>query len=194
MKHNFNSGDIFILFFDHVESIGHSLVIDILLNIQEECLQKRVVFRYTTYYCFEELFLSYTGLFNLIKVDDDTYKEVKVIQENIISGKNYFRNDISFWTKKVQHRQGVLKTREKLSSYICNDLLNTSNGDFKLSKDFIGSCWITDCCNTYLHKDVCAKCDYIKKESTFKDKLEDFEKKSVSKLSLPFSTIFNNVV
>lgn len=192
LKKEFCQGDIFILFFDNIEMIGGKLTVDLLSSIEVQCKNLGVFFRYTTYYCFEELFLSYTNLLPMLNVDIAIKNEISNIQHKLLSGVNYFRDDISFWINYFgKHRKGVLKTREKLSFGICNLILNTINGSFYLQKDKIGSCWVTDCKDSTLHKNVCVNCKYKLKNCSFRCKLEDLDNNSVSILSLPFSTIFN---
>lgn len=63
LRLKFKFGDTFTLFFDNVESINGEPVSMILLNIKEVCDSLVVDFRHTTYYCFEELFLTYEGAY-----------------------------------------------------------------------------------------------------------------------------------
>lgn len=191
MKKKFNCGDIFILFFDNVEKIRNRLVVDMLSDMEEQCNYLSVGFRYTTYYCFEELFLSYINLLPMLNVEENVREEIMKVQNEILAGVNYFREDISFWRKYFKHREGFLRTRESLSAGICNDILGRIKGAFYLQKSKIGSCWISDCKNTELHKNVCNQCVYKLKGCTFRDKLEDLDRNSVSVLGLPFSTIFH---
>lgn len=190
MKIDFNRGDVFILFFDNIEMIRNRLVVDILSDIEKQCNELKVGFRYTTYYCFEELFLSYTNLLPMLNVDDDVRAEIIKVQNKIVSGKNYFREDISFWRDYFRHREGFLRTRESLSAGICNDILGRIKGAFYLQKSKIGSCWVSDCKDTKLHKNVCDNCKYKLKGCSFRDKLEDLDKNSVAASGLPLSTIF----
>ena len=193
VKNSFNSGDVFILFFDNIETIGGKLTADLLTDICIMCSELGVVFRYTTYYCFEELFLSYTSIIDILEIDDSLRNELLSVQNKILTGKNYFREDISFWENYFgEHRCGSLKTREKLSSSICNDIFKRVNGLFFIQKNKIGECWVCDCANSKLHKNVCSRCNYILKGSSFRDKLKDIDSNSVSCLSLPFSTVFNS--
>ena len=189
---NFKEGDIFILFFDNVETIDDYLVVDLIEDIKKYCDKRRVIFRHTDYYCFEELFLTYSGALEVSSMDSKFKSEVFRISESILNRIDYFKVcDLSYWRDRYKHRAGVLATREKLSSYICVELTGSIRGNFKINKNSIGSCWISDCKDTTLHKNVCSQCRYPCKNSSFRDKLADLDNNSVSKLSLPFSTIFD---
>lgn len=191
MKNDFNSGDVFVLFFDNIEMIGNRLVVDILSDIEKQCMELKVGFKYTTYYCFEELFLSYTNLLPMLNAEDAVKDEIIKIQNKILSSRNYFREDISFWRAYFRHREGFLRTRESLSAGICNDIFGRIKGAFYLQKSKIGHCWMSDCKDTKLHKNVCDNCNYKLKGCSFKAKLEDLDKNSVAALGLPLSTIFD---
>lgn len=141
IRDSLKSGDRLILFFDNVEKIDGKLVIDLLLDIKTFCQEKGVVFRYTTYYCFEELFLSYRGLFSIIDIrDNDLKNSLSSLQTSIISGDNYFNKDLSFWYNYLKDNKGAFKTREKLSSAILFKLLSSAKGAFKITKAGIGAC------------------------------------------------------
>ena len=127
----------------------------------------------------------------MLNVDANTLNEIKKVQNSILKGDNYFRNDILFWEKYFKNKEGLLVTREHVSAGICSSILKTIKGNFILRKDDIGSCWISDCDETTLHERVCASCKYSLKCSTFRKKLNDIDTNSVSRFSLPFSTIFD---
>ena len=72
-------------------------------------------------------------------------------------------------------------------------------GNFRITKAVVGLCWIKDCSNLQsvsqiskrVSSDRCASCKYDCKNCTFRNKLSVLDANSVSKLSLPFSTIFD---
>lgn len=197
LSNQFKAGDIFILFFDHVETIAGRTVPVILQEIREICKNKSVHFRYTTYYCFEELFLSYEGLDDLIvpKLHKCIIELVK-IREDIRSGKKDYRMrfDYKFWIDLFPNLASA-KTREQLSARLLVELLLSTNGRFRVNKSSVGECWLYSC--SILEKDkvinyrICEKCTYCCKGCAFRDKLADLDSRSVSSLSEPFSSIFN---
>ncbi|MGN0483134.1 MAG: hypothetical protein ACI4HI_06260 [Lachnospiraceae bacterium] len=191
LKNQFQKGDIFILFFDSIETIGRKTVADLLWDMEQQCEKAGVSFRYTKYYCFEELFLSYTNIPRMLHVNEAVKEELQNVQKKLLSKVNYFRGDISFWETYFEHRSGVLRTRESLSAGICNDLFRKINGKFYLQKSKIGSCWIADCESSDLHENVCKNCKYPMKDHQFKDKLLDLDCNSVSIFGEPLAEILD---
>lgn len=195
----FKPNDIFILLFDRVDficldnsGVGGLNVNLMLDNIGSICAKLGVFFRHSMYYCFEELFLTYKPLLPILGIEDEFKLNLKEIQDYILQGYNYFNVcDLTYWENRYQHRKGVLRTRESLSSYICLEITRSIKGNFKITKDSIGSCWVSDCKDTTLHRNVCSQCKFPCKSSSFRNKLADLDNNSVSKLSLPFSSIFD---
>lgn len=167
--------------------------IDALLDdIYEICSIKGVKFRFSLYFCFEELILTYNPILNMANIEEKFRNELMAVIDSIMQGYNYFRVcDLTYWKDRYKHRSGVLRTRESLSSYICTEVTSRIKGNFKVTKNSIGSCWISDCIDTTLHENVCAMCKYPSKNCTFREKLKDLDENSVSRLSSPFSTIFD---
>ena len=101
------------------------------------CKENNVIFRYTTYYCFEELFLTYLNIRDLLK-DSEFKDEFIKVQNKILSMVNYYNSDISYWRDFfTPHNVGALKTREKLSFAICSEVFKRLP---TLSKSTIGTC------------------------------------------------------
>lgn len=188
---NFEFGDTFILLFDNIESTQGFNALGLVRMISNVCIEKGVSFRYSKYYCYEEVFLTYSGILKMSNIDKPFKDEVRLIQNKIMRKENYFEDVSLYWWKRYKHRSGVMRTRESLSSYIVSELTSRIKGDFKITKSNIGSCWISDCIDTTLHENVCAMCKYPSKNCTFREKLRDLDENSVSRLSSPFSTIFD---
>lgn len=188
---DFKNGDTFILFFDSVETICGSLVSDILHGISKKCSDINVNFRYTTYYCFEELFLSYPCFLDIVNVSEEFLRELEKVQSMLLNKQNYYREDLSFWNSYFKDQSGALKTRECLSASICSCASKTAKGHFLINKNSIGVCWISDCGEAKINENVCKQCRYSLKDCTFREKLTSIDSTSVSKFSLPFSTIFD---
>ena len=166
---NFKSGDMFILFFDCVEQINNISSIDLLENIENKCRSKNVLFKYSTYYCFEELFLSYIGFGDLISKNSKYYSEWVLIRDALMSKTNYFVKGLLFNGKPVNKS---FSTREAASAGIISTL---SSGGFKITKDTIGDCWVYTCSTTNVNSYICDKCKFRKKGCTFKEKLDDID-------------------
>lgn len=183
------AGDVVILFFDNVKIIKDKPTTRILKRFMRECRSKEAVFRYTTYYCFEEIFLSYKGLCSIISVDLEVSQKLLELQNSLINEGQYPK-DNSFWYDFVGMKKNTTN-RETLSSLILNYLTNTAQKGFLIIKSKIGDCWISDCASTQLHQNVCDKCNFCMKGSVFKDKLDDLNNNSVAKFGLSFNTIFD---
>lgn len=197
LSEKFKSGDIFILFFDNIEIIKGRPVPFMLDDMTSICESKGVIFRYTTYYCFEELFLSYTGLSDMLPLKFYACKgELCKLQTSLLMGENYWKEfDLSFWLKMFPNLKSA-STREQFSARLLANLTNSIRGNFRIIKASIGLCWVSDCSllqnkeSIKIARDKCASCKYDCKNCTFRKKLEVLDVNSVSSLSLPFSTIF----
>ena len=184
------AGDTIILFFDNIEEINGVPTYDLLNSCINLCIQRGINFRYTVYYCFEELFLTYDKLLFLIK-DVRHNQLVAKISDCIMNGINYLDcldvSEINELSKLLS--LDVYKcTRETLSASLLGLVTNRINGRFHISKSHIQDCWLQDCESL----DIPYKCD--KCEYTIKfvlDKITDLDSNSISKFSCPFSTMFN---
>ena len=101
---------------------------------------------------------------------------------------NNYEENIKFMGKYITD---TYSTREKASAGICSTVLNSINRKgFKLTKQEIGDCWVYDCLNASISSYICDKCTFCMKGCTFKEKIDDLDKNSVSCFSAPTSTIF----
>ena len=200
INNTLRAGDVFILFFDNVEDINGVVVADLLDDWRISCDERGVTFRHTTYYCFEELFLSYIGLVDMLSLKYvGCKKELHNLQMLLLSGQNYWEeSDLSFWVNMFPNLKSAT-TREQFSARLLTLLTNNMRGNFRITKAVVGLCWIKDCSNLQsvsqiskrVSSDRCASCKYDCKNCTFRKKLRVLDANSVSKLSLPFSTIFD---
>lgn len=190
IKDNCVSGDTLVLFFDNIESINGIVVYDLLNSFITSCMKKGVCFRYTTYYCFEELFLSYDKLLDLIR--NDLHKSlVGKIQQCIMSGSNYIDCLDSIEISKLNKLLSLditKTTRETISASLLSVVTNVINGKFHISKDEIEDCWLYSCKDLSLPY-KCNRCNYPIKDIL--SKIKDLDNNSVSKFSCPFSTLFD---
>ena len=175
-----NEHDSVILFFDSVETIGGRAVIDILDDISEICNASGTNFRYTTYYCFEEIFLSYAGIVDLLSLDEELHRELLRIQDLLRSGKNYY--DVlarEIWSNLIED-ENCYCNREHFSFVLINQLMKPFRHRFQIEKGSMGKCWTCGCAeleaeNTY----YCPTCRYRMKDCEFGYKLRDIEENSV---------------
>lgn len=194
-------GDYVILFFDNVGDdikVGHIPVVNLLGVLDKLCNDACCVFRYTTYYCFEELLLSYTRLQDMcIKLSKKELEEFKLLQDDMISGKNYYsilRNSDKYdnLLRKLncfEISKGRIN-RENLSFQLLKRISGSMLNTWKVSKSDIGSCWISDCSNEGFMEYMCQKCKYALSGCLLKQKIEDLDKNSVSVHGEPFSRMF----
>ena len=182
-----NKDDTVILFFDSIEEIGNLSVVDIINRFKNSFESKSVQFIFSTYYCFEELFLSYLDYGQIIK--SSNYNSLKTqidqIQSLLYNHKNYYRtlfrdsNFNSFWSRLINGFNN-LSTREQCSSAICKYLYSNTTGHFKVTKDSLGECWLNSCDHINdIHKKVCEECNYTCKNCNSINKMEHIKARTV---------------
>lgn len=187
---NVQEADIVFIAFDKIYSTEGFDTADFLNVAREKCRRKGVKLFVTNYYCFEEIYLSYPELENMIRNDgkDSSLSEVaKYIREMIEQDLDYFQNDIKMKQIIEEKRQGASKNREHFADatlYILTKSIR--NGYFTIDKSHrngINKCWSESCekIRETKKKDIsymCNNCCYLKKDSIRKDKLDDLCKKS----------------
>lgn len=181
-----HSGDIVLLFFDNVEEIGDLTVIDIINRFKYLFEIKNVQFVYSTYYCFEEIFLSYVDYGSILKSSFYiTLKtEIEKIQKCLYNRRNYyrllFRDSVfrEFWSSKINGFNNI-STREQCSSAICRFLYSNTVGHFKVTKDLLGECWLSPCYSIYINANVCKNCKYSCKNCSSNDKMKRLKDKTI---------------
>lgn len=194
--HKVKQKDKVALFFDNIGRLNNITVWDLLSKYITAFSRKNVDFYYTTYFCFEEIFLSYSGILPLIPQDSTIQKEIKDIQRLILEGKkDYYKekdiqNNLTFWNGLFKNF-GTPSTREQFSSSLINHLLSKDRESFGVSKSKLGNCWINDCSslqNIIWFK--CRNCKYRCNHKPFSEKLKDIEKDSVFGWDEPVSVLF----
>ena len=197
-------GDSVVLFFDNVtfdtEGIYYEMSVPELLNeFSNVCRNHNCKFSHTTYYCFEELYLSYSGLLSILSRYPKEYSEfLRLIQKELLSGKNYFETlletneyDSYLSINDFKHIKNGYSTREEVSAVLLQIFTRRLGHNWKISKSSLGSCWITDCSSEDYMVHLCDKCTFSMKGCTFEDKLDDLHIHSVSSLYEPFSALFS---
>ena len=196
-------GDVVALFLDSVDSDDFELehgytVPQLIAEMYDRCTECKCTFSHTTYYCFEELFLSYTRLIPLIsRFEPGIVSSIRDLQSEMNSGGDYHTTLVS--TNKYDsllrlpdcsHIKEHWRTREYVSATLLKCITLRLGGNWKISKDSIGKCWISDCSDEGFMKYLCEKCKYELHGCTLKEKIEDLDKNSVSQLYDPFSSLF----
>lgn len=156
--------DSLFVIFDNVNSFQF-VVVSFLQTCLDVCRRAEASFIYTSYYCFEELFLAYTaiqGIFNeqmLLEICNEInngcdYTELPTVQEFLEE------NNLSSLN------------REKIGNVILSRYTQRIRGDFQIAKKaFIfkkaAKCWVEDCSlvkrewsNTHKVNKICNDCYY----------------------------------
>lgn len=197
-------GDTLILLFDNVGAdmdCGHNMgIAEMLEYICEDCDEIGVTLKYTTYYCFEEMLLSYTRLPDmLLNVDSSIIQSFVNFQKFLLtcSSSDYiyavFYSDRFKPLLKLQGYHDAIKShksREEISSKLLQCITFKMLHTWRVNKSVIGKCWLSDCDNDGYMKYLCEKCKYALKGCSFKEKVEDLDANSISSSGDPYSTMF----
>lgn len=182
-------GDSLFIAFDNVANTKTFVPSDFIVKTSARCNMAGVNFRYTTYYCFEEIYLSYNELIKL----SCNYKDIDVIKyvnESINSARDYFTEQIV--EAFIKENQDInLSNREHLLNYLLIESTKRIKGYFRITKsgqcfDKNAECWVKDClqiqegmmvqhCNN-----LCGEaCRYSCKGKAARAKLMDLKEKSI---------------
>ena len=163
--------------------------VDFLDKIIRRCELKKVKLYVTSYYCFEELYISYSELINMYEqfsTDEDMKAALKYIRDCILQNKDYYdKND-----SRIQHAIGLApanagKNREHFMDTLLFQTTRCLKGYFQISKreDGFGKCWHKDCDEIRSNENdkyinyFCTVCQYCCKDTERKEKLIDLAKK-----------------
>lgn len=192
------SGDELFVAFDSILGNKSFDPSKFLINTAGICASKNVQFKFTSYYCFEELYLSYTELLNISRLegyDNITLEALKQVQAKVNSGIDYFiKSDPIINSFIAKHKKDTGKNREHFANQLLVVVTQSIEGHFVITKkgncfSDKGECWLKDCKEIQSklvpqHRDnLCSACKYCCKLMGMKDKLIDLESKSLSKIS-----------
>ena len=190
-------GDFLMLAFDSVEVSEDFNPKNIIISAQYGCDKAKATLYYTTYYCFEELFLSYDYLADMFmngsyKKDDKELwmKLLNYIHDSIFSGNDYYvDNELVSYVKSIIKKSN--RTKEKFIKAVLTHISGSIRGDFKITDGSLGKCWLQACeIATFTNKEYrCKNCIYNFKGLNASEKLIEIEQHSLCRLSTPFSTI-----
>lgn len=121
------------------------------MNTRQKCRIKNINLYVTSYYCFEEIYLSYIELEKLVKIDSkapELAEIIKYVRECIDSHIEYYDRNKS----EVQYVINIKPDAKKNKEHFADALLFHStqairNGRFTISKKAKKSmmCWILGC-------------------------------------------------
>lgn len=189
-------GDELFVVFDCISNTSNFIPGDFIILTHQKCKLAGVNFKFTSYYCFEEVYLSYIELYSMIsngKAKATVVNILKYIQESINSGENYFDKSqqavvdfINFYEKDSG------KNREHFANAVLIFATQLLDGRFKIIKSGScfynqGACWLLDCDdvkklmkNEYEINSICNnKCKFICKDCNTREKLVDLKNKSI---------------
>lgn len=191
----FQAGDVFALFFDSVESIHGIPTEDLLDEINNICESHKVKFFHTSYYCVEEIFLSYSVFLamtiqKLTQVDDAEYGHMlQFVYKHINSEADYYRLADNCIPLKQFILERKLYTREQCSKALCYSIAPKLGRLYGITKAYLGDCWIKDCSSiraTRKGSIRCSDCSYVDKYELFYDKFKYMQTNSVLKFGMSF--------
>jgi hypothetical protein len=156
----------------------------------------------TTYYCFEELLLSYKGLAELYNIDGKTSNLIDVlnyVRNSILNNQEYYYRDNRLISEVISKykRAGVNREHfcDALLSQITRDIKHGLFRTEKTHKNGLGICLVESCEICRKSKKMkgdytCNNCKYSMKDSTAEEKLMDISNNSLVKnCEIPFDKL-----
>ncbi len=192
------SGDVLFVALDNVDNNRYFNTSDFILNTYAQCNAKGVTFRYTEYYCFEEIYLSYS---EVIRMSNSKYKcTLEYVRNCMESRKDYFNN----WGRNESMKEFIGQyadkniNKERFANLLLVEVTNSIPGHFRISKrhnvfNSRGECWLHSCDDVrnklteggknLRAMNVCNnQCTYYCKGCDTRSKIRDLNVKSVIKM------------
>lgn len=186
-----SSGDSLLLAFDNIVPVAKFNPRDIVRQALQLGNEKGITVRYTLYYCFEEVYLSYSELLYLCRYYN--FRDLDLLQavhDAIMCKKNYYDRTNLMISDFISRYKGAGKGREKFCKYLLAAATQSiKHGYFKQDSGNFGACWLNPCKHQYAG--LCDKCQHRIKAGG-RVKLEHLETHSMSVLYCPFSDFFKN--
>lgn len=190
-----SSEDEIMIVFDNIVKANRFDSYTFLKYIRSLSENYGVNIKYTDYYCFEEVYLSYSELERLSKDNRDVViNAIKFVRNCLLNGVNYF--DIKY--KQIIefidfYGKDSGKNREHFANALLISITQLLDGRFRIIKSgdcFYnqGACWLLNCDdvrklmrNEYEVNSVCSnKCKFKCKNCTTKEKLIDLNDNSIT--------------
>lgn len=184
-----NSGDILFIAFDNIANTSTFNPANFIRKIEAKCNELGVKFKFTRYYCFEELYLSYDALIEMSDVQKSFYKLLVYVHECINNGDDYYTSDLvnSF----IQNSNRNIPNKEHFTNVLLIEATKYLKGHFGILKQAgafykQAECLVQSCSDIQnnmseqQYNNVCkTQCKYNCKMREAKDKIQDIGKKSV---------------
>lgn len=186
------AGDTLLVAFDNIGATKGFNSINFIRKVGQRCAKHSINFRFTSYYCFEELYLSYMELFNMISPNTNpiTLNALKYVNKCIGNSIDYFSTNSAIQDFINKHH-GAGKNREHFANALLTEVAKTIKGHFMITKakgafDGSAECWLRKCndiqskMNQKQAENICGKyCKYCCKNMNTRDKLMDLNNKSL---------------
>ena len=163
-----------------LDNNGQHFLATVLGNIHAYCLTVGCSLNITTYFCIEELILSYTFVEHLGCCNDHDllgllYTVRAFVHTPSIQQGGYYTLSMFSNFKKTHNT----KDREHLAFQLLNFILKQRRSQFKFEKgtDGLGSCWITNCADVIAIHDIymCNRCVWNNTNMNALKKAQHFE-------------------
>lgn len=195
-----NSEDTILLVFDNISKLGNIPIATFLNFVTNISNKYNVKIKVTSYYCFEELYLSYEELIKLNHNNKEVIvRALKFVRDSLINGVDYYDTKYQEIVDFINfYKKDSGKNREHFANALLIASTHNINGDFRIIKSGDsfkkqGRCWIKDCKDImqdikldYGDKAVnnkCGiKCTFKCKNSCTLDKLLDLNNRSRLKI------------
>lgn len=187
-------GDTLFVAFDVIGKTTDFNPVDFINKTRSRCIKNGINFRYTTYYCFEEILLSYDELLEMYKkgfaAGNYVLDALQYVNDCINNHIDYFNND-SRIQNFIANRNEAGHNREHFTNQLLIKATEALKGHFKMSKRTgamrgTGECWITDCGVVQKNwvpeqvQRVCNEsCLYCCKNQSGREKLMDLNNRSL---------------
>jgi len=194
IKSKLEEGDqVFIILDQIVDSDDNIRIRNILRRIRRECTSRKVGVKVTSYYCFEELYLSYDEVIDMYskcyKVKNEVMIALNYVNNKINKAEDYYISDEEI-RGFVQSVNSKITNRERLAAALLNEVtIRLTNGLFRINKSEntlakSGKCWLEDCTKIMesmrsKESEKCIRCEYECKMQNTKNKLIDLERRSL---------------
>lgn len=167
---------------------------DFINRTKQKCMKTGVDFYITSYYCFEEIYLSYLELENLVRIDSKKSELASVIEyvrRNIENGTDYYKRNNVLVKKVIALRADANKNKEHFTDALLFQATRAIvNGKFTISKkasDLL-KCWMMNCADlqkngeknhNFPSQHDCQNCKFKMREHNAAEKLLDLSKNSL---------------
>lgn len=138
-----HSGDT-ILF--AIDNTGSDAVAHEVLNATIICRENGLRLLATTYYCIEEVFLSFKLLEYWVENIDNKYRAcIEYIREHILNKLDYYDKMTKQEVDRLLHIDSI-ENREQFAYHLLR-IATSKSKQFKYTKSKLGECWINSCCD-----------------------------------------------